>query len=79
MVVTLKCPLQVHDLKVAAECGVESKKTATGRKRGRPRVMPELSSSASGTSCTATTGSDVIEGALQSVDGKFQGTNAVYS
>lgn len=60
--------VEVHDLKVAAECGVESKKTATGRKRGRPRVMPQLSSSTSSISCTATAGSGVIEDALQSVD-----------
>uniref|UniRef100_L7LY80 Putative gonadotropin inducible transcription factor n=1 Tax=Rhipicephalus pulchellus TaxID=72859 RepID=L7LY80_RHIPC len=60
--------IEVHDLKVAAECDVESKKSAAGRKRGRPRVLPQLSSSTSVTPCSTASGSDVIEDALQSVD-----------
>lgn len=60
--------VEVHDLKVATECDSESKKTAAGRKRGRPRVLSQLSSSTSGTPCSTASGSDVVEGALQSVD-----------
>ncbi|KAH6944436.1 hypothetical protein HPB50_003108 [Hyalomma asiaticum] len=60
--------VEVHDLKVATECDSESKKTTAGRKRGRPRVLSQLSSSTSGTPCSTASGSDVVEGALQSVD-----------
>nr|XP_037284660.1 transcription factor E4F1-like isoform X1 [Rhipicephalus microplus] len=60
--------VEVHDLKVATECDVESKKTAVGRKRGRPRVLPQPSSSTSAAPCSTASGSDAIEDAEQSFD-----------